>query len=413
MKRYAPLLTLLAVAALALVLLVANRAADPSNTADATAAPAAPATSEAPAAAPPPTETASPPVVAQAAFAGRSSGNEVTVAIAVKDGRAVAYVCDGKKVEAWLEGTLAGDTLSLKGAGDATITGTVDEAKSLGTVAVGGKQWPYAAKLVNAPEGLYEGRADVRGVATRVGWIVVDNSVTGSGNANGVPIDAPPFDPASPGSTTDRRRPHERPHGQRRRHRGGEAMSAATPEPTARASRSGSTAVLIAAAVGSLVAVGLGVYGRFHEPTFFAINVGGFSSGVAAKAWLATGAFVLAVVQLVTAMRMYGKLGSGPAPSWSGTLHRWSGRAAVLLTVPVAVHCLYALGFETSTPRVVVHSLFGCFFYGAFVAKMLLLRASGAPGWALPVFGGAVFTALTSLWLTSSVWFFTTTGLTF
>jgi hypothetical protein len=30
------------------------------------------------------------------------------------------------------------------------------------------------------------------------------------------------------------------------------------------------------------------------------------------------------------------------------------------------------------------------------------------PGWALPVLGGAAFTALTGLWLTSSVWFFTT-----
>ncbi|MDN5749265.1 MAG: DUF6529 family protein [Pseudonocardia sp.] len=170
---------------------------------------------------------------------------------------------------------------------------------------------------------------------------------------------------------------------------------------------------LIAAGTGALVAVAIGVYGRVHEPAFFAINVGGFSSGTAAKAWLATIAVVLAVVQVVSAMIMYGRLPSITAPSWAGPLHRWSGRVAVLVTVPVAVHCLYALGFQFGEPRVLVHSLFGCFLYGAFVAKMLLLNRQGAPKWTLPVFGGAVFTALVALWLTSSVWFFATSGLTF
>ena len=166
--------------------------------------------------------------------------------------------------------------------------------------------------------------------------------------------------------------------------------------------------LLLAVAVGTLVSVGLGVYGRLHEPTFFAISVAGFSSGTAVKAWLGTAAFALVVVQVVSARLMY--RGAGPVVA---ALHRWSGRAAVLLTVPVAVHCLYALGFSSGEPRVLVHSLFGCFFYGVFVAKMLLLNLKGAPSWTLPVFGGAVFTALVALWLTSSVWFFTTSGLTF
>jgi hypothetical protein len=170
---------------------------------------------------------------------------------------------------------------------------------------------------------------------------------------------------------------------------------------------------LLAAGIGALVAVGIGVYGRIHEPAFFAVNVGGFSSGTAAKAWLATLAFVLALVQLGSAMVMYGRIRRITAPSWIGPLHRWSGRIAVIATVPVAVHCLYALGFQSGEPRVLVHSLFGCFFYGVFVAKMLLLQRSGTPKWSLPVFGGAVFTALVGLWLTSSLWFFTTSGLTF
>jgi hypothetical protein len=63
--------------------------------------------------------------------------------------------------------------------------------------------------------------------------------------------------------------------------------------------------------------------------------------------------------------------------------------------------------------RGLVHSVAGCFFYGVFVAKMLVLQRQEAPGWALPVLGGAVFTGLTVLWLTAAAWFFGTSGLHF
>jgi hypothetical protein len=182
--------------------------------------------------------------------------------------------------------------------------------------------------------------------------------------------------------------------------------------------RSGKLGLVVAAGLGSLVAVGLGVYGRFHEPAGAALNIAGFSSGIAAKAWLATGAFLLALVQLWSAAALFGRLGRrwrevGGAPDWVAGLHRWSGRAAVLLTVPVAVHCLYALGFEGSTPRVLVHSLAGCFLYGAFVAKMLVLQQPRSPRWSLPLLGGLLFTTLTAVWLSSAVWFFSTSGLSF
>jgi Family of unknown function (DUF6529) len=175
--------------------------------------------------------------------------------------------------------------------------------------------------------------------------------------------------------------------------------------------------VLVAGAVGSLVAVGLGVYGRLHEPTFVAVNIAGFSSGIAAKAWLASFAFLLALVQLWSAAAMYGRVGRrwrhDGAPHWVAGLHRWSGRAAVLVTVPVAVHCLYALGFQDGTLRVLLHSLAGCFLYGVFVTKMLVLQRPHTPRWSLPLLGGLLFTVLTAVWLSSSVWFFTTSGLSF
>jgi len=122
---------------------------------------------------------------------------------------------------------------------------------------------------------------------------------------------------------------------------------------------------------------------------------------------------VLALFQLVSAFAMYRLIPGGRAPSWIGTAHVWSGRLAVLVSVPVAVHCLYALGFQSYDTRVLFHSLFGCFFYGAFVTKMVLLTRNGLRGWVIPVAGGLVFFGLVYVWLTSALWFFDTTGIKF
>ncbi|GAA0896241.1 DUF6529 family protein [Pseudonocardia zijingensis] len=211
--------------------------------------------------------------------------------------------------------------------------------------------------------------------------------------------------------------PHSGPHRERVIPRA-EGYPAAGPPHRRAAQRSGGGALLVAVAVGALVAVGLGAYGRLHEPASVALNIAGFSSGLAAKAWLASGAFLLALVQLWSASALYGRVGrrwraAGGAPDWVTGLHRWSGRAAVLLTVPVAVHCLYAFGYEDSTPRVLVHSVAGCFLYGVFVTKMLVLQQPRSPRWSLPLFGGLLFTALTAVWASSAGWFFSTSGLTF
>lgn len=166
-----------------------------------------------------------------------------------------------------------------------------------------------------------------------------------------------------------------------------------------------------AVVIGCVVAVVLGVYGRLHEPAGFSINLAGFSSGAYAKAWLGTLAASLAVVQVLSSLVLYGKLMT-TAPPWIGALHRWSGRLAVISTVPVVIHCLFALGFEVSSTRVVIHSLVGCLFYGAFVSKMLCLSRPNISPKALPVLGGVVFTTLIALWLTSSLWLFDTQGFT-
>jgi hypothetical protein len=80
------------------------------------------------------------------------------------------------------------------------------------------------------------------------------------------------------------------------------------------------------------------------------------------KTWTATLAVTLALFQFGSAFAMYGLLPRGRVPSWVSTAHVRSGRLAILASVPVAVHCLYALGFQSTDTRVLFHSLFGCFF---------------------------------------------------
>ena len=180
--------------------------------------------------------------------------------------------------------------------------------------------------------------------------------------------------------------------------------------PAAR-SRPAVAVLAVPVVLGVGVAVALGVYGSLHEGAAYGISIAGFSSGAVAKSWLASGAFVLAIVQVVTGAGMWGWFGLGDR-AWVAPLHRWSGRLAILATLPVVTHCLYAFGFEHDNARVLAHSLLGCLFFGAFATKMLALRLRSVPGWALPLLGGLLFSALAGLWLTSALWFFTTTGVT-
>jgi hypothetical protein len=177
-------------------------------------------------------------------------------------------------------------------------------------------------------------------------------------------------------------------------------------------SQPSSAKLIVPALVGAAVAVALGVYGNAHDPSGQSILGNGlfFSATLNMKAWLATAVVLLACLQVFTALWMYGRLPLKTRPSWLPTTHRISGTLAFLISLPVVYHCLWALGFQDTDTRVLVHSLAGCFFYGAFTAKMLWLKVDGLPGLALPLVGGAVFTSLVAIWLTSSFWFFDNFG---
>lgn len=171
-------------------------------------------------------------------------------------------------------------------------------------------------------------------------------------------------------------------------------------------------AFVVAVLVGAAVAVAAGVYGRVHDPASETTIKWFMTSTLHLKAWLTTVALALGVGQVVGALWMYGKLPIGAAPGWVGAAHRISGSLALLVSLPVAYHCLWSLGFDPDPGggRRLAHSILGCMFYGAFATKVLVVRSQRMPRWALPVVGAVLFTVLVLLWLTSSLWFFRTVG---
>ena len=80
---------------------------------------------------------------------------------------------------------------------------------------------------------------------------------------------------------------------------------------------------------------------------------------------------LIVIVQVLLALWMFGKIGRGPAPAWVGPTHRLVGTLAFLVSLPIAYHCLWSLGFESSADhaRRFWHSLFGCAFYGVFTLR--------------------------------------------
>ena len=167
-----------------------------------------------------------------------------------------------------------------------------------------------------------------------------------------------------------------------------------------------------AVAAGGVLALLLGVYGSLHEPTFEPIATFGFGSMISMKVYLALAVGVLAVLQVLGALWIYGRLPLA-TPAWAGHAHRASGVVTLVLSLPVAYHCLWSLGFQAGgeTPlRVALHSVLGCAVYGMVVVKVFAVRSQRAPGWFLPVVGGLFFAVLVAVVWTSAGWYLQTIG---
>jgi hypothetical protein len=227
MKRNTPLITLLAGAALGVILLVASMLSTPSNTpvsysaaAESSAAPSSPAPAvtesspassatssaapaessaapaesseapeespaassaavSAPAAAPSPEPTRTTPT--RANYAGRVGGGGGSVAVSVHGDKAVAYVCNGSTVEGWMRGKVQNGKLVLTGKNKAHLTASYHAGKVSGDVEAHGTDYSFSVSTVNKPSGLYQATAKVQGKTIKAGWIVLgDGTQIGS-----------------------------------------------------------------------------------------------------------------------------------------------------------------------------------------------------------------------------------------
>ncbi|MEU0532705.1 hypothetical protein [Amycolatopsis tolypomycina] len=202
MRHPGPLFTLLAGVVLAGGIGVANLAAGTGATPVAGTASAASSTTTAP-----PSKTPEPPKPAppaRADYAGRVAGGGASIAVSARDGHAIAYVCDGKKVEAWLQGVTVGGKLDLRGAPNASLTGSFDATAATGTVMAAGRTYRFTVPVAKKPAGLYRATPKVQGRAAKIGWIVQsDGSQVGILTADGDSAPAPVLDPAAGTATVD------------------------------------------------------------------------------------------------------------------------------------------------------------------------------------------------------------------
>jgi hypothetical protein len=166
-------------------------AAIPAATADATSPEAEPS--------PSPTvgDGSGPAAVGQTiTYAGWVDGGGASLAVVVNSGKAIAYVCDGVTVEAWLEGTMADGIISLTGA-DGSLTGAYGDGQVTGEVLAGTQAWHFTIATAEPPSGAYRSAAGLRD-RLDASWVVLpDGTQVGVDRTGGTRRAAQPFDLAS------------------------------------------------------------------------------------------------------------------------------------------------------------------------------------------------------------------------
>ncbi len=199
-----PLLTLLAVFALGAAMLGVNIAASdpaapPDTTSAAATAPAASSGEATTTAAAAPTAAPDPfPDRARYVGEAQTATGTIPVSITIDGDRAKVYVCDNRRIEAWLQGSARDGLVDARGRGANHLTGRHEGTQITGTVQITGyPEWSFTAQTSrDTTSGVY--RASGGGRTT--GWIVQDSSgrqVGLSHDASGAVSPARTIDPSA------------------------------------------------------------------------------------------------------------------------------------------------------------------------------------------------------------------------
>jgi hypothetical protein len=218
MKRSGPLFTLLAGLLLALFMLSLNVTEGTRSTStgsessgdvvSASPTPTASPPSGKPSPSPSPSNSPSKTAAPNADYAGRTDDDSSAVAVTLRDGKAVAYFCDGKDQESWLKGDVKADgSMRLTGQNGNVLTGELKGKRIRGTVDMGQRTYGFTADKAVKPSGLYRATATVRGAKVDGGWIVLPSGrQVGILNRAGKPGPAPRIDPETGAVTVDGQR---------------------------------------------------------------------------------------------------------------------------------------------------------------------------------------------------------------
>jgi hypothetical protein len=181
MKVKGPLVTLGVVAVFGIGLMLVNFSNESEQTPSSKAAAPAPAAS-ASSSAQPSTNPVPPPAEqfpAKADYAGKiqTQAGVMTVEITVEGDKAIAYACDGKKVESWLRGSANDGVVSLDNKDKTShLDGKLTGGQVGGSLKIEQEQWNFTADAARPPAGLYRYLEN----GTQNSWIIdQNNTVTG------------------------------------------------------------------------------------------------------------------------------------------------------------------------------------------------------------------------------------------
>ncbi|KAA0931460.1 hypothetical protein [Streptomyces apricus] len=218
MKRSGPLLTLLAGLLLALFMLSLNATTGtrttstgsdaPAEVLTASPVPSGKATGTAAPGEASPSPAPSRSAVADADYAGRTDDDSSAVAVTLRDGKAIAYFCDGRDQESWLKGDVGTDgRMRLTNQQGQVLDGRLSGKRISGTVDMGRRTYGFTADKAVKPSGLYRATATVRGAEVDGGWIVLPGGrQVGILKRDGTAGPAPRIDPETGAVTVDGKR---------------------------------------------------------------------------------------------------------------------------------------------------------------------------------------------------------------
>ncbi len=110
-------------------------------------------------------------------FIGRIPNSDAVIAIATKERRVLAYVCDGKKISEWFKGAISDDnSLELQSKSGANLIVQINQKSAQGTLELSTGNYVFSALPTREKAAFYRSE----GVNRVAGWVILPNGTTKS-----------------------------------------------------------------------------------------------------------------------------------------------------------------------------------------------------------------------------------------